>query len=410
MGKIGIYEMGSSDQSPKTLGLFEKLIEGDNCLMELARRRFLEAEMGTEMHAGTPEHLEWVMTFRPAQEAPVVVHLPRDFNLADEPSQRRILELATRFAGRVYGLVLHDHTDMARHRTDYIDAAWKMEGQLEKINQCPMLFVEYAAGLAPADFIRFFSEILDLEGISACLDTGHAGIFAARAAYARTHRGEDVCALARQPSRFPGVITDVDAAVEAGAAATLGLLEALCALKKPVHFHLHDGHPLSMISPYGVSDHLSFLTEIPLQFEHRGRRSLSPMFGPDGLTRLVTRALELLGPRRLSFTLEIHPTRGRLPLDDAALLFEHWTDKTHAEQMNDWLAVLSRNHELLRQAIGRTHPGRAVSPKAPGPSPAPKSGPGGTASPNASTPKTPPSRRQVRSPGFSRSEDQEYEI
>ena len=69
---------------PLTLGLFEKRIEGDHCLLELARRRFQEAGMGVEMHAGTPEQLDGVLKFRPAPDAPVVVHLPRDFNLADE--------------------------------------------------------------------------------------------------------------------------------------------------------------------------------------------------------------------------------------------------------------------------------------------------------------------------------------
>jgi hypothetical protein len=58
-----------------------------------------------------------------------------------------------------------------------------------------------------------------------------------------------------------------------------------------------------------------------------------------------------MGPSLTSFTLEIHPTSQRLPLGDASSLFEHWADKTNAEQMNHWLAVLARNHVLLRQAI-----------------------------------------------------------
>ena len=96
-----------------TFGLFEKRIEGDDCVMELARRRFQQAGMGAEMHAGTPDQLDGLMKFQPSQEAPVVVHLPRDFHLADPRSQGRILEFASRFAGRVHGLVFHDHTDMA---------------------------------------------------------------------------------------------------------------------------------------------------------------------------------------------------------------------------------------------------------------------------------------------------------
>ena len=334
-----------------TLGLFEKRIEGDDSLMELARRRFQEAGMGAEMHAATPEHLEWMMKFRPSENAPVVVHLARNFHLADEQSQKRIVDFATRFAGRVWGMVIHDHAALAARPQDYIAAAWQMDDQLEKIKQCPMLFVEYAVGLEPDDFARFFSAIPDLDRISACIDIGHVGIREARAAYARSHGGEEICALKSPSARHPEVMADVDAAVSSASAAVLSLVERITALKKPVHFHLHDGHPLSTFSPFGVSDHLSFFTEIPLNFEYRGRRAAAPMFGPAGLSKLVARAVELMGHRRSSFTLEIHPTGEQLPLGEAAALFEHWTDKTNAEKMNHWLAVLRRNHLWLRQAL-----------------------------------------------------------
>ena len=68
---------------------------------------------------------------------------------------------------------------------------------------------------------------------------------------------------------------------------------------------------------------------------------------------------------RLSFTLEIHPTGGRLGLADAAGLFRHWTDKTNAEQMNHWLSVLQVNHALLRQAIQDAPPAAPVERAAP---------------------------------------------
>jgi hypothetical protein len=340
-----------------TLALFEKRMPGDDCLLELARQRFLAAKMGAEFHAGTPEQLDWLMHFRPWDASPVVIHLPRDFNLVEETSQKRILDLASRCAGRVSGLVLHDHPGMVARRNDYIDAAWKVESQLEKINGCPTLFIEYAAGLEPADFTQFFSSILDLTWISACIDIGHVGVRAARAAYARQHPGDDVCALKSRPANLPNLIGEIEAAVAAGAAAAFELVEAVCALKRPLHFHLHDAHPLSASSPFGLSDHLSFFAEIPINFVHRGRRTVAPMFGPEGLSKLVARTLGLTGSRPVSFTLEIHPTGERLPLHDAAsALFEHWNDKAHAEQMNHWLSVLSRNHLLLNQAIHPTPP------------------------------------------------------
>jgi len=332
-----------------TLGLFEKRIEGDDCLMELARRRFQQAGMGAEMHAGTPEQLDGLMKFRPSEEAPVVVHLPRDFHLADARSQGRILEFASRFAGRVHGLVIHDHKDMAWRREDSVRAAWEMESRLAKIHRCPLLFVEYAVGLEPNTFGAFFNSIRDLARISACIDIGHIGIRQARAAYSEIHPGQDICGLKSQDALLPQVMADVEAAVNAVPVTILELVEGLGALGKPVHFHLHDGHPLSTFSPFGVSDHLSFLAEIPLRFEHRGRRSVPLMFGPAGLGRIVAKAIEAIGA--VSFTLEIHPTFERLSLDDAEPLFGHWRDKTNAEQMNHWLSVLARNQALLLEAM-----------------------------------------------------------
>jgi hypothetical protein len=342
--------MTAKQPNVTTLALFEKRMPGDDCLLELARQRFLQAHMGTEIHAANPEQLDRLLHFRPWDDAPVVVHLPRDFNLLDELSQKRILELATRGAGQVSGLVLHDHPSMAARREDYINAAWKLDAQLERISNCPTLFIEYAAGLEPADFTRFFSSILDLSAIGTCIDISHVGIRAARTAYALKHR-EDVCSLKSQPPQLPKVIEDVEAAVRSGVETVFNLVENICALKRPLHFHLHDAHPLSTFSPYGLSDHLSFFAEIPINFEHNGRRALPLMFGPEGLSKLVARTLELVANRQVSFTLEIHPTSERLPLGDASALFDHWIDKTSAEQMNHWLGVLSRNHALLRQAI-----------------------------------------------------------
>jgi hypothetical protein len=141
----------------------------------------------------------------------------------------------------------------------------------------------------------------------------------------------------------------VQSAAQTALPTVLRLIERLCAIGKAVHFHLHDGHPFSTFSPFGVSDHLSFLAEIPLGFEYQGRRSLPLMFGPSGLSQIAAKALQAVPADRLSFTLEIHPDYDRLPLDetDGEGLFAHWRDKTNAEQMNHWLAVLAQNHRLL---------------------------------------------------------------
>jgi hypothetical protein len=338
-------------RSAPVLGLFEKRIEGDDALLELARLRFQQAGLGAEIYASTPEQLESLLQFRPSKESPVMAHLSRDFNLNDLRSRGRIVEFTTRFSGRIYGMVLHDHPDLVSRSDEYFRAALEMEAWLEKVPGGPLLFVEYAAGLEPSEYIRFFQSIRGLSRLSACVDVGHVGIWQARQAFAATHPGQDVCALKSQPPNLPQLMSDVDNAIRSALPTVLALIDALGALQKPVHFHLHDGHPLSTFSPFGVSDHLSFLQKVPLNFEYRGQRSAPLLYGPAGLQEIVSRAIEKIGQNHVSFTLEIHPIFERHHLDDAVPLFNHWTDKTNAEKMNHWLGVLSQNGSLVRDAV-----------------------------------------------------------
>jgi hypothetical protein len=347
-----------SDASAVTLGLFEKRIDGDDALMELAQLRFQQAGMNAEMHAGTPEELEQVMLFRPPTAIAVVVHLPRNFSLVEEWCRKRILELAFGFKGRISGLLLHDSADLEARAKDFCLAAKELNSGLEQVERGPTVYIEYAAGLPPAAFARFFELVQELPRVSACVDIGHVGIRQARKAYAAVHPGKEICDLKATPAELPETMADLQNAVASALPVVLELIARLGAVGKPVHFHLHDGHPLSTLSPFGVSDHLSFLEEIPLAFEYQGRHCAPLMFGPLGLARIVESALEAVGRERVSFTLEVHPARGRLALGDAASLFSHWRDKTNAERMNQWLLVLAQNHELLQNAIksglGRT--------------------------------------------------------
>jgi hypothetical protein len=91
--------------------------------------------------------------------------------------------------------------------------------------------------------------------------------------------------------------------------------------------------------------------QMPLNFEYRGRRSVPLMYGRAGLQQIVRRSVQVIGRERVSFTLEIHPVSGRLALGDASPLFNHWTDKTNAELMNQWLAVLRENHTALLDGL-----------------------------------------------------------
>jgi len=339
------------ERSPRTLGLFEKRIDGDDALLELARLRFEQSGLGAEMQAATTDQLQQLMKFQPGAGSAAVVHLPRDFNLLEGWCRQRIVEFASIFSRRIDGLVLHDRADLESRMRDYRQAAEALDSALRHVVQSPAVYVEYAAGLPPAVFVEFFERIRDLPHVSACIDIGHVGIRQARVAYAALHRGQDICAVKEQKAKLPEAITDMEKAVRTALPVVLELITQLGVLGKPVHFHLHDGHPLSTLSPFGVSDHLSFFEEMALGFEYQGRRFLPLMFGPSGLGRIAARALETIGPTRVSFTLEIHPTTGQLALGDAAGLFHHWRDKTNAERMNQWLSVLVQNHDLLRKSL-----------------------------------------------------------
>jgi hypothetical protein len=341
--------MGSPTRA-RTLALFQKRIEGDDALLRLAGLRFRQAGLGTELYAGTPDELESLWSFRPVPEEPAMVHLDRSINLLDEPSRRLIADFAGRFRGRLAGLIVHDQHETAFQQGAYLHAVQKVASQLDKIHNSPRLFIEYAAGLEPDRFIEFFDLLRGIECISACIDVGHVGIHQIRKFYSRNHPGEDVCEMSPDNPRIPGLVADIQDAVRSSLPAVLGLIQALGNLGKPLHFHLHDGHPLSTFSPYGVSDHLSFLTRIPIPFEHDHRWSLDPMYGPSGLFQIILKAMEVMDPGSGSFTLEIHPTEGRLPLQDASCLFENWRNTVNAERMNYWLSVLLDNHQLVLAA------------------------------------------------------------
>lgn len=344
----------STLQCPPLMALFQKRVEGDDALLDLAGLRFKEGGLGTEFYAETPMELERLLRFKPTPEAPAIVHLSRGINLFEEESHLLINEFAGSFKDQVFGLVIHDQIEIATRFEGYLDVLRKMESRLREVHVSPYLFIEYAVGLEPECFIELFRAVLELDRVSACIDIGHIGLWQTRAAYSRNHPGKDVCAVTPHDPELPKVIEDIQGAVRSALDTVLDVIRVLGHLGKPLHFHLHDGHPLSTLSPFGISDHLSFMDEIPIPFEYKGKRSLYPMFGPSGLLRIITESLQLLGSDRVSFSLEIHPTEGRLPLGDASHLFNHWEDKGNAERMNYWLSILLRNHQLVLEACEKS--------------------------------------------------------
>jgi hypothetical protein len=339
----------TTSSAPRIFWILQRRIAGDDSLLSLARHRLEQAGAGAEFYASSPDELRRLLRFRPGPEGPVIVHLPRDINLLDSDSRRLIVDFAGLAAReKIYGLVLHDHHQMTGLFSDYTGALQKLNTALEHIPGGPFLFVEYAAMLAPHFFCDLLKNVRSLEKISACVDIGHLGIRQIGESFRKVHREIDILSLTALDPRLPGLIHDLDQSVRSVLPATLEVVQALGSLGKPLHFHLHDGHPLSTFSRFGFSDHISFFAEIPIPFPYHGKVSLPPMYGMNGLAAVVREALHVLRPGQLTFTLEIHPLPGYLHLSDVGHLFRHWQDKTNAEQMNYWLMILLQHHNVLQ--------------------------------------------------------------
>lgn len=342
-------ETGGSASCPRVLALFQRRVDGDDSLLHLAKLRFLQAGLGTEFYAGTSAELEYLLQFKPHPETPAVVHLPRGIDLLDEKVRAAITDFVVKAKGCLFGLVVHDQPEAESRMNDYAEALRELDSMLDG-RQGPCLFVEYASGLDTEVFIDLFRRIRGLSHVSACIDTGHIGIWKTRKTFSQLHPEMDVCNLRPGDPGLKELIDDIYYSVESALAETIRVIRELGALGKALHFHLHDGHPLSSPGPYGVSDHRGFLETLPLPFELRGRMSMPLMYGLKGLSSIVSAALETLPPERLSFCLEIHPGGGRLSLDDASHYFDHWEDVTNAERMNFWLSELSNNKKLVDEA------------------------------------------------------------
>lgn len=338
-------------QQPRCMALFQQRIEGDEALLELAARRFRDAGMGAEYYAASPEDLAWLLRFKPWPEAPTTVHLARDIDLLTPEGRDRFFNFAERFSHDVYGFILHDRAEMAEKSAVYIAALADINRSLAELPGKPLLFIEYAVGLAPDFFCSFIEGIGNLGRISACLDIGHLGINAIQADFKKVYPNRDVCAFTPNDPDLPHYLEAIQKSVRSARPAVKKVITRLAKLNKPLHFHLHDGHPLSTLSPFGISDHLSFFQTIPLPISCKGKKNIDLMFGPNGLGAIIKKTLEVCEPSLLSFSLEIHPTDERAPLVEWPQLFQHWQDKTNAEKQNHWLTTLIRNHELLQKSI-----------------------------------------------------------
>ncbi|MCP4455666.1 MAG: hypothetical protein GY809_29755, partial [Planctomycetes bacterium] len=194
---------------------------------------------------------------------------------------------------------------------------------LSRITDAPLVFVEYAAGLEPEFYASLFERCTDVRRLSAAIDVGHVGIHVCRSAYQEQNPQEDVCALHPESPELPVKIDSVQQATSRALPAVLDLIDRLTRLDRPLHFHLHDGHPLSPLSHFGVSDHLSFLQQIHLPFAYHGRNLVKGMFGVSGLRDIIHAAMKGNTSDRLSLMLEMHPMEGQTPLREHTPFFSH---------------------------------------------------------------------------------------
>ena len=340
--------ISTDQQLPEPLhALFYRRVTGDDALLQLAGLRFAQTGLAVETYADSPGELEHVLQFVPPHPRLPTVHLNRGINLLNEQSRATVGEFANRFAGRVGGLVVHDHRDMGDQTDRLLTVLRELNARLCELQDGPLVFLEYAAGLEPGWFVELAEKLQDAERVSCCIDIGHLGRRQASARFARSHPGLNLGDLSPGDARLPELAGGVQDAVAGAVTDVLDVTRAIGRLGKRLHFHLHDAHPLIP----GLEDHFSFLLRLPIPFSYQGRRSLSMMYGPSGLAAVVSAAIEAGGLQQVSFTLEIHQVEGRLPLADAAPLFSRWTDTTNAERMNYWLSVLSENALLASQSI-----------------------------------------------------------
>ena len=128
--------------APRVHGLFQKRIDGDDALLQLARLRFAQAGLAAEVYANSVEELEWVLGFVGAHPHLPVVHLPRGLDLLQESSRAEVTRFATRFAGRISGLVVHDRTEMGSRTDALVAALLELSAPLEHRAGTPHLFLE----------------------------------------------------------------------------------------------------------------------------------------------------------------------------------------------------------------------------------------------------------------------------
>ncbi len=339
----------------QVLGLFEKRIEGDDALLQLARIRYTERNLGAEIYAEHPDTLRSLLALT-APEQPVTVHLPRWFDVTNAAHAEFLQSMLQIRRDGLIGYVTHDSAEAQANPDRVIQGLTDLQRLMQSIAPDRMLFFEYAAGIDPDAYCQLLERCRHLANISACIDIGHIGIRTIRHTWQGWGMAMDACSLRPETAGLEDMMPALQKAVSTALPVALEVIERMGQLCKPLHFHLHDGHPLSSLSRFGVSDHLGFLRTIALPFrytDHTGhsptvRDQVSMMYGPQGIGKIIACCRKRLHST-FSLTLEIHDQPGRLALGKYANLFSYWSNTENAEAMNFWLEEILANETLLHQ-------------------------------------------------------------
>ena len=176
--------------SPGVRALFQQRLSGDDALLRLAERRFREAGMPAEVYAENPDQLEYLLGYVPEHDTLPVVHLNRSADLLRQSGRDLIESFATRFAGRVAGLVVHDKASMAERLSDVVDTMRALGTPPTPNSGRPTVYLEYAAGLPVDRFAALSDQLAEVELASLCIDIGHVAIKHARSVSLTSHSAQ----------------------------------------------------------------------------------------------------------------------------------------------------------------------------------------------------------------------------
>ncbi|MBN2710988.1 MAG: hypothetical protein JXR97_00940 [Planctomycetes bacterium] len=344
--------MSAPETTPTVMAIFgqREEIPGDDALLALARERLLDAGLGAEFYPGSTAHLQSLLNYRPG-EAVCTAHLPRSLNILEEEDRRQITEYASLAAGQLSGFIIHDRPAFTHEPSATQAALESMNKTLADIPEAPRLFVENSGQLAFAETEELAQMILPMNNIGICLDISHLAIQFCHTRLSELGITTDARSLLADREQLIEIMPHIQRVTAEARAESLALIGRVVRREQPIHFHIHDGHPLSTLSLYGVNDHLSFLQQICLPFEWEGRRIVSGCYSVDGLRQFAETVAAAAPLERCSFMLEIHPQPGRLPLGEHANLFAHWQDLRNAEQAKAWHNTLIQNATILRSFL-----------------------------------------------------------